>query len=286
MFKTQIKYLVCIIMGTSASNAVMATPECSTNANGEIIDTDSCEFDAISLTYYVKDILWCTDLPTPGDFNACESWDISPFTFTITEDSVTSLETFRDLPKGTYTWNALVIEPRYELKAVATFSRAMQGATGSGKICWTNGATINHGTSLWREPDRSKWMADCGSQVPENIQSNAIIFNNTMFGPGSFLSSYDSVMPDGSRTVGYLLNSAGNLATTYLEVTTYVSLHKQQLPVVVTGDPKKIGIFDITYDRSRGAWAFIDSTLGSNNLSRISHGSFTVTGGYQEISTE
>jgi hypothetical protein len=288
MFLTEIKRNLFLVLGltTLMPNLVLANPDCSTNANSEIIDIASCNFEAISLTYFVRDILWCKTLPSPGDLSTCESWGINPFTFTITEDSVTDLQTQRDLSPGRYLWSVLVLDPVWEVKAVATFARVMQGSSGAGKICWTNGATIDRGTSLWREPDRSKWMADCGNTIPSNIPANPVIQNNIFFGPDTFVASYDTVLSDGTREIGYLLDAEGRLATTSSGVTTYVSISELEKEISVSGDPEKVGVFDLTYDRSRGAEAFIDSTLGTSAISRISHGTFTNTVDYREISSE
>ena len=273
----------CFFAFVAFSPVYAGDDPCVLNDNSEVTDTISCEFDALKLKYIVKDISFCTELPVPNQFDSCESWEIPEFEFEITNNSVTEVQVGSDLPRGTYTWMSLTLNPRREVTAIATFNRTMQGSSSSGKKCWTNGGTVNRGTTAYRETDRSKWTAECGDAFPEQIPSNVIIYNNTWFGPGVFVNSYDSFMPDGSRTVGYLLDQSGNFANSHLDVVNMISLHELKTPIVVTDDPAKVSVFDITYDRSQGAETFIDTVLGVNNLSRIQHGSFTVTVDHEEL---
>lgn len=263
-----------------------STAQCTLNGDSEIADLDACESDAIELGYSVKEIRFCPNLPLPSDIGSCKSWDVSEFEFLISRDSVTTVPVNRDLPAGTYRWMLLTTEPRRRVSAGVTFNRDMQGSSSAGKKCWTNGEIVNRGSDPDRETDRSKWSAECGDEFPSTISSNEIIYNDFSSGPSDFENSSDSLLPDGSKTVGYLLNGSGDLANSRSDVSNVVTLIELKTPIIVSGDPNKVGIFDITYDRSRGAEFSIDPVIGVNKIPRINHGTFTIDVDYEEITSD
>lgn len=259
------------------------TDECALNSNGEIINNAECETDAIALQYIVEDIHFCTTLPTSTtEFKSCESWNVSPFQFIITRDSVTNVSVNREIPAGTYRWLALTKDTIRQVRARATFDRVMTGSSGEGKKCWTNGVTINRGSDPDIQPDQQKWSADCGDNFPATIPNNTIIYNDFSAGPDDFESVSENDLPDGSRTVGYLVNDRGNLSSSRSDVSNVITLIRLKTPIVVSGDPEKVGVFNITYDRSRGAEFLIDS----DTVPRINHGTFTVDVDYREANID
>ena len=155
----------CCFAALLTVNPVSGSDACILDGNSEIVDTNDCEFAALKLKYIVKDISFCTELPVPNQFDSCESWEIPEFEFEITNNSVTEVQVGSDLPRGTYTWMSLTLNPRREVTAIATFNRTMQGSSSSGKKCWTNGGTVNRGTTAYRETDRSKWTAESGEAL-------------------------------------------------------------------------------------------------------------------------
>ena len=223
--------------------------------------------------------MWCSDTPTIETIDQCARWDMPEvFSFTITESSVSPLD-IPNLPAGTYTWIGTMLLPSRSVQAVAYFNRPMTGAIGVGKYCWTNGERVTESISLYREIDQNKWSANCGDSVPESIPENELILDNFRRGPSEpFVGESIS-----GEYINYLLRDYFEIAESSDEVIAQLNFSRLANPVVVTGKEGHSQIFEITYDRSRGAEAFVDGIIGINNLSRILPADLPFTVEYSEI---
>jgi len=238
---------------------------CSVNSSGEITDTSGCYVEALSYEVRVFDVLWCTNEPSPSNFDSCVSWDLVPFDFEITETSVVPVAPRVTIPEGTYRWVSAIISPTSKVKAVATFDRVMQGKTNSGKVCWTNGTILVKSERSSVETDASKRSVECGSSAPTTFPPNTIVTDSANWIGGGFGNSASGVLPTGNVYRSYLMTDDYDQSSSANETSLFAFNMQLPNPVVVSNRDDVVQVFDLTYNREMGA----DIAFSGTNLSII-----------------
>lgn len=255
-------FLVSCFVASKTEAAV-----CTYNANGEVIvnsvpqDANGidyfCDFTADQLNLKIFGLYLCKANPQPETYRAdCEEvfFDPAGRQANIEYNATNGLGlTDLSIPLGEYSYAAFLSDKALGATFTARFDRDIQGSSGAGPVCWSNGNTSKISYS---DPSISSFAVDCGSEAqaaPQTSYFNYSFFFQVVGGNGVYLNKLEGIPSGGPRSAFILKNlneladitpGANSLDTNAVTSNAMYLLGVQKLttPQKITADTKGVDI--------------------------------------------
>ena len=183
IFKAITLFSAIIFLQAFSATEVKAYTQCTFNSNNQITDDMSsfgeCMADPTHRKVLAYKVGLCTELPYATNYKqVCDFiYDkATPIELEAIKNASVSVAGFGEisLTEGTeYTHTVVLISNTTYVKSLFSFPSDRQGASGTGRWCWSNGGGV---TTKDRTQNpltlKSKFTAECGSEAEANPQYN------------------------------------------------------------------------------------------------------------------
>ena len=188
IFKAITVFSAVILLQAFSATGVKAYTECTLNSENQIIDdmsgTSECLADPTHRKVLAYKVGLCTELPYASNYKTvCDFiYDkTTPIELEAIKNASVSVTGFGQvsLKEGVeYTHSLLLVSNITYVKSLFSFPTERQGASGTGKWCWSNGGGT---TTKNQAPDqmtlKSNFSVECGLESEANPQYNYEINN-------------------------------------------------------------------------------------------------------------
>jgi hypothetical protein len=188
IFKAITLFSAVILLQAFSATGVKAYTECTLNSENQITDdmsgTSECLADPTHRKVLAYKVGLCTELPYASNYKAvCDFiYDkTTPIELEAIKNASVSVTGFGQvsLKEGVeYTHSVLLVSNITYVKSLFSFPTERQGASGTGKWCWSNGGGT---TTKNQAPDqmtlKSNFSVECGLESEANPQYNYEINN-------------------------------------------------------------------------------------------------------------
>ena len=183
IFKAVALFSAVIFLQAFSATGAEAYTACTFNSDNQITDDMSnygeCDADPTHRKILAYKVGLCTELPYDTNYKqVCDFiYDkTTPIELEAIKGASVSVAGFGEitLTEGTeYTHTVVLISNTTYVKSLFSFPSDRQGASGTGRWCWSNGGGV---TTKDRTADpmtlKSKFTAECGSEAEANPQYN------------------------------------------------------------------------------------------------------------------
>ena len=173
-----------IFLQAFSATGVKAYTECTFNSENQITDDMSsygdCMTDPTHRKVSAYKVGLCTELPYATnykqvcDFLYDETTPIELEAIKNSSVSVPGLNANKLIEGREYKFTVLLFSNKTYVKSLFNFPSDRQGASGTGKWCWTNGGGVNTKDERADDPMKlkSNFTVECGSEAEANPQYN------------------------------------------------------------------------------------------------------------------
>ena len=184
IFKAITLFSAVIFLQAFSATEVKAYTACTFNSDNQITndmsDLGNCNTDPTHRKVLAYKVGLCTELPYATnykqvcDFMYDETTPIELEAIKNSSVSVPGLNANKLIEGREYKFTVLLFSNKTYVKSLFNFPSDRQGASGTGRWCWSNGGGVN--TKEERAPDpmklKSNFTVECGSEAEANPQYN------------------------------------------------------------------------------------------------------------------